>query len=111
MGVEGNEQADAMAKRAAEGEEGRADPGYFGEAGRSHLTGKTAEARARADSEWIRSHVRRERLYHPQPGRKLRKGLGKIRKELAGRFYPLLIGHAATAPHLRRIGQASNDRF
>ena len=31
-------------------------------------------------------------------------------KELAGRFYQLLSGHAATAPHLLRIGQAPNDR-
>ena len=66
--------------------------------------------RPRATSEWIRGHVRRERRYRLPPGGKLRKGLGKVRKELAGRFYQLLSGHATTAPHLRRIGQASSDR-
>ena len=32
LGVEENEHADALAKRAAEGEEGRASPEYLGEA-------------------------------------------------------------------------------
>ena len=76
----------------------------------SHLTRKTTEARSRTSSEWTRSHVCRERRYRPPPGGRLRKGLGKVRKELAGRFYQLLSGHAATAPHLRRIGQAPSDR-
>ena len=40
----------------------------------------------------------------------MRKELGKARKELASRFYQLLSGHAATAEHLRRVGQASCDR-
>ena len=39
-----------------------------------------------------------------------RKGLGKVRKGLAGRFYQLLSGHAATGPHLKRIGQTQDDR-
>ena len=30
--------------------------------------------------------------------------------ELAGRFYELLSGHAATAVHLRRVGQAPSDK-
>ena len=33
-----------------------------------------------------------------------------MRKELARRFYQLLSGNPATAPHLLRIGQAPNDR-
>ena len=109
-GVEGSEHADARAKRAAEGEEGTADPEYLREASLSRLTRKATEARSNTASEWIQSHVRRERRYRPPPGRKLRKGLGRVRKELAGCFYQLLSGHAATAPHLRRIGQAPNDR-
>ena len=59
-------------------------------------------------SEWTRSHVCKERRYRPPPGGRLRKGLGKVRNELAGRFYQLLSGHAA--PYLVRIGQAPNDR-
>ena len=97
-------------KRAAEGEEGMADPEYLGEASPYYLTRKTTEARSRASSEWIRGHVRKERRHRPPPGGRLRKGLGKVRKELAGRFYQLLSGHAATDPHLARIDQAPNDR-
>ena len=40
----------------------------------------------------------------------MRKDLNGTRKELAGRFYQLLSGHAATAEHLTRIGQAESDR-
>ena len=73
MGVEGNEHADARVKRAAEGEEGTADPEYLREASLSHLTRKTTEARSNTSSEWIRNHVRKERRYHPPPGGKLRR--------------------------------------
>lgn len=48
--------------------------------------------------------------YRPPPGGGLCKGLGKVRGKLAGRFYQLLEGHAATAVHLRQIGQAPNDK-
>ena len=95
-GVEGNDQADALAKRAAEGKGSRAPPGYLREASLSHLTRNSTEARSKAAGDWIRDHVRRERRYHPPPRGKLRKGLGRVRKELAGRFYQLLLGHAAT---------------
>ena len=46
----------------------------------------------------------------PPPGGKLRKGLARVKKELAGRFYQPLSGHAATAVHLRRVRQAPSDR-
>ena len=39
----------------------------------------------------------------------MRKDLGKARKELAGRLYQLLSGHAATAEHLKRVGQADSE--
>ena len=100
MGVEGNEHADAMAKRAAEGEEDMAAPEYLREASLSHLTRKTTEARSEATGEWIRSHAKEERRYRPPPRGRLRKVLGKVRKELASRCYQLLSCHAATAVHL-----------
>ena len=40
----------------------------------------------------------------------MRKELGGICNELAGRYYQLLSGHAATADHLVRVGQAQSDR-
>ena len=109
-GVEGNEHADTVAKRAAEGREDRTHSGYLGEAGLSHLTRKTTEVRSEATRDWVRSHVRGERRYRPPPGGRIRKGLGKVRKELAGRFCQLLSSHAATVVHLKMVGQAPNDK-
>ena len=100
-----------MAKRAVEGEEGRSDPEYLGEASLSHLTRKAAEARSEATGEWIRNHVRKERRYRPPPRGRFCRGLGKVQKELAGRFCQLLFGHAATATHLKRVGQVPNDKY
>ena len=40
----------------------------------------------------------------------MRKELNRTQKDLAGRFYQLLSGHAATAEHLVRIGQTDSDR-
>ena len=53
-GVEGNELADSMAKRAAEEREERAPIPYLREASLSHLTRTTTEARSTATAEWIR---------------------------------------------------------
>ena len=88
-GVAGNEQADAMAKRAAEGREENAEPEYLR---LSHLNRKAAEMRTEATAQWIRARVGRRHRYRPPPGDKMRKGLARVRKELAGRFYQLLSG-------------------
>ena len=109
VGIEGNERVDNMAKRAASEEEDRANPQYLREASLSHLTRVTTEARSEATAEWIRSHSGRHRRYRPPKGGKMRKNLNRTRKELASRFYQLLSGHAATAEHLRRIGQVNSD--
>ena len=39
----------------------------------------------------------------------MRKELGKCPKELAGRFFQLMSGHAAVGEHLVRVGQADSD--
>ena len=39
----------------------------------------------------------------------MRKELGKCPKEIAGRFYQLLSGHASTAEHLVTVGQAESN--
>ena len=41
----------------------------------------------------------------------MKKALARTRKELAGRFYQLLSGHAATAEHLLRIRQTPSDQY
>ena len=110
QGVEGNEQADTLAKRAVGKEEELADPTYLREASLSHLTRVSTEARSISTGEWIRDHVKKRRRSRPPSGGKLRKELGKVGKELAGSFCQLLSGHAATAPHLQRFGQAPSDR-
>ena len=86
-GVEGNEQADETARRAAEGNEGRAEPSYLLEASLAHLSRKTTETRANATEEWIRGNSGRKRRYRPPRGGKMSKALARARKELAGRFY------------------------
>ena len=108
-GVIGNERADRTAKQAAEGRESEADQEYLREASLSHLARVTTETRAKATAEWIRTHCGRKRRYRPPRGGKMRKELGKAPKELASRFYQLMTGHAATAEHLSRVGQASSD--
>ena len=109
LGIEGNEQADTLAKRAAEGREDRVGPSFILVASLSRLTRKVTEARSNATSRWIREHSGRRRRYRPPKGGKMRKALAKTRKELAGRFYQPLLGHAATGDHLLRVGQARKD--
>ena len=108
-GVIGNEQADQGAKAAAEGERDTADHDYLKQASLSHLTRITTEARTNATSEWIRNHSGRHRRYRPPRGGKMRKDLNRAPKEQASRFYQLLSGHAATAEHLVRVGQARSE--
>ena len=110
VGLEGNERADQAAREAAEEMEERAEMAYLNEASLSHLTRVTTENRSSATADWIRTRSGRHRRYRPPKGGKMRKELGKTRKELASRFYQLLSGHAATAEHLRRVGQADSDR-
>ena len=111
QGVEGNERADAWARRAAGKEEELADPAYLREASLAHLTRVSTEARSNSTGEWIRNHAKRGHRYRPPPGGRMCKELGKVRKELAGRFYQLLSGHAGTAPHLQRFGQTPSDKY
>ena len=109
-GVEGNEQADGAARHAAEEGGDRVGRSFLQEASFSHLMRKTTEARSQATSTWVRGHVGRRHRYRPPLGGSLRKGLARVRKELAGRFYQLLSGHAGTAELLRRVGQAPSDK-
>lgn len=67
---------------------------YRWETSLSHMTRVTAEARTRATSEWIVSHMRAERRYSSPPGRGLRRQqLRRVRKSPAGRYYQFLLGH------------------
>ena len=111
-GAIGNEVADRYARSAATGE----DPveeipdGYAAETSISHMTRVAAEARARETAEWISAHVRPERRYSPPPGRGLRRHqLRRVRKTLAGRYYQLLQGHAATGTHRFRFGMTDTS--
>ena len=54
-GIEGNEQADTWAKRAAEGREGRAEEPFVLEASLAHNR-KVTESRAEMTASWIRDH-------------------------------------------------------
>ena len=108
-GVAGNERADSLAKAAASRRRAVADPAYLREASLSHLTRLATEARSLETGRWIREHVKRGHRYRPPPGGRMRKELRGVRKERASRFYQLLSGHAATAPHLKRIGLINTE--
>ena len=108
--MEGNEQADRAAKAAAENRQGILNPAFIAETSLSHLRRVTTERRTSATQAWIRERVGRRHRYRPPPGGKMRKELGGIRKELAGLYYQLLSGHAATANHLVRVGQSQSDQ-
>ena len=71
-GIIGNEQADGMAKRAAEGGEREVSQEYLREASLSHLGRVTMEARAKATAEWIRTRSGSHRRYRPPKGHKMR---------------------------------------
>ena len=69
-----------------------------------HIARVATEARPQATAEWISSRVGIRR-YRPSPGRGLRcRHLHSARKELAGRLYQFLSGHAA-------IGRIFTKRF
>ena len=58
------------------------------------------EARPAGVAKWIGNHVKSKHRYTPPKGPKLRKELRHERKALAGRYYQLLSGHAATGDYL-----------
>ena len=75
-----------------------------------HMTRVATEARSREAAEWISRHVRPERRYRPPLGRGLRwPQLRRVRKTLAGRYYRLLSGHAATGTHRLRSGMTDTS--
>ena len=81
------------------------------EATLSYMTRTATAARSRATAEWIKDNVRAERWYRPPPGRGMRRQhLRNTRKELAGRFYQSLAGHASIGPYLRRVGTIDDDK-
>ena len=114
-GVQGNEVADRYAKAAA----GRSAPCADGdtpdelrwESSLSYMTGAATEARSQATTTWVSERIGARR-YRPPPGRGLRRQhLRGTIKELAGRFYQFLSGHAATGSYLHdKIHRIDSDR-
>ena len=103
--VAGNERADACAKAAAARDRATAEPANLREASLSYLSRITTKARTIETERWIQARVKRKHQYRPPTGGKMRSELQAVRKECTVRFYQLLSGHAATAPHLESIGQ------
>ena len=115
IGTEGNEMADRYAKAAADRSAPCRDDAtpreLIDEATLSYMTRAATEARSRAAVEWIKDNVREERRYRPSPGRGLRRQhVRNTRKELAGRFYQFLSGHANIGSYLQRVGTIDDDR-
>jgi hypothetical protein len=101
-GVPGNEQANAMAKRAAkELPEDAYCRWITRTASLTYLRRKTTETRTKATKEWIETRTAKSKAYIPRKQMGLRKNLCHEKKEVASRFYQLLSGHAITAPYLK----------
>ena len=64
----------------------------------SHMTRAASETKSLTAAQWIVSHVNPGRNYRPHRGKgDKRKQLGRARKSVAGRYYQLISGQAATA--------------
>ena len=92
-----------MAERFAKAAAGRTVPcndadtpdDFLDEASLSYMARIATGARSQATAEWISSRVGARR-YRPPPWRGIhRRHLRCVRKELGGRFYQFLSGHAA----------------
>ncbi|EED21750.1 endonuclease/reverse transcriptase, putative [Talaromyces stipitatus ATCC 10500] len=105
-GIEGNEQADQAAKRAASKQTA---PG-FEHLSLAHVRRACTEARRAAVSEWaqinaVQGRHRDGRVYKMPRGWNLDPVAGKAPKRLASRYYQLKTGHAPIGTYLYRIGQ------
>ena len=88
--------ADDWAKSEAECRGDAVPREYLRETSFAHMTRMATEARSAGVEKWTVDHVKSERRYIPPKGPKLRKELRHECKALAGRYYQLLSGHAAT---------------
>ena len=76
-----------------------------------HMTRVATEARSKETAEWITADVQPERRYRPPPGRGLRRPpLRRAKKTLAGRYYQLLSGHAATGTYRKWFGKTDTAK-
>ncbi|EED23621.1 reverse transcriptase, putative [Talaromyces stipitatus ATCC 10500] len=105
-GIEGNEQADQAAKRAASKQTA---PG-FEHLSLAHVRRACTEARRAAVSKWAQINAVQGRhrdgcVYKMPRGWNLDPVAGKAPKRLASRYYQLKTGHAPIGTYLYRIGQ------
>jgi ribonuclease HI len=103
VGVEGNEQADQMAKTAAASEiyGDRISRQFLPAVTIAHLRRRTTERKTRETTAWIVERTRQRRSYILPNKRGFRQALKHEKKALAGRYYQLLTGHALIAPYLK----------
>ena len=108
--MEGNEVADEWAREAAECEEDAVPRAYLRETSLEHMARAATEARAAEVSKLIVDHISGRRRYCPAKGEMLRKELRHERKALAGLYYQLLSGLAATGDYLcNRVHKLPSD--
>ena len=102
--------ADDWAKTAAESPLDAVPRDYLRETSFAHMT-RATEARSAGVEKWIRDHVKNKHRYTPPKGPQLRKELRHERKALAGRYYQLLSGHAATGDYLcNKVHKLPSDK-
>ena len=102
--------ADDWAKGAAESPMDAVPREYLHGISLAHMTRMATENLPAGVRKWIVDRVKSERPYILPMGPKLRKGLRHERKALAGGYYQLLSGHAATGDCLHKIRKLSSDK-
>ncbi|KAL2012166.1 hypothetical protein VTN00DRAFT_4884 [Thermoascus crustaceus] len=103
-GIEGNEQADRAAKRAA----ARSPQGGSGELSLAYTHRSRTEVMKARRQSWLAQALARrsrgaQRAYRPQQGWKQDPVAAAAPKKIASRYFQLKTGHAAIGTYLKRI--------
>jgi ribonuclease HI len=105
-GVEGNERADEAAKAAAMNEDGEALElrEKFKGWSMARVQRKVTEAKWKETNAWWKAKFNNKRKGYKLNGkRRMHTLLGEAKKEIAGRYFQMNVGHALTGVYLKHI--------
>ena len=113
LGIEGNEKADLLAKKAANQPKSPLIDGY---SSFSYIQRLVRRQKALDTQQWL-FNTQKQRLKHQQEFQEkptssvtTNRAIFQSTKRLLSRFFQLKIGHAITAVYLKRIQKMDNTR-